>query len=337
MLKAAIIGFGSISRSHRKEYLKLEALGKVKLTCAYDVDPEAFARVVKNNLENPSKALPEHLQYYTDLDEMLSKEEIDFVDICVPTYWHREMAVKLLTRGYHVLCEKPMALCYDDCVAMIQAAKDAKKELMVGQCLRFYPAFDAIKSMVEEQRYGALQGAFFTRLSSLPTWGWKNWFADPALSGGGVTDFLIHDVDMIRYLFGEPDAVSGRGVSPFSLYDAVHASLYYQSVPITAIADWTRVGVPFSASCSINFEQATVLFDGQTLTVAHKEDGRNEIIPLSDESGYFGEISYFCDVIEGKTKNIKNPPQSAALSVKLVGEICKSADESGSIIKILSN
>ena len=76
MLKAAIIGFGSISRAHRKEYLKLEAEGKVKLTCAYDVDPEAFARVVKNNLENPSKALPENLRYYTDLDEMLAKEEL---------------------------------------------------------------------------------------------------------------------------------------------------------------------------------------------------------------------------------------------------------------------
>lgn len=334
MLKAAIIGFGSISRVHRKEYLKLEAEGKVKLTCAYDVDPEAFARVVKNNLENPSKALPEHLRYYTDLDEMLAKEELDFVDICVPTYWHKEMAIKLLSRGYHVLCEKPMALCYDDCMEMIQAAKEAKRELMIGQCLRFYPAFNAIKKMVCENRFGALQGAFFTRLSALPTWGWKNWFADPALSGGGVTDFLIHDVDIIRYLFGEPSAVCGRGSSPFSLYDAIHASLYYNSVPVTAIADWTRVGVPFSAGCSINFEKATILFDGKTLTVAHKEDGRNEIIPLSGESGYWGEISYFCDVLEGKTQNTKNPAHSAATSVRLVGEIRKSADESGSIVKI---
>lgn len=334
MLKAAIIGFGSISRVHRKEYLKLEAEGKVKLTCAYDVDPEAFARVVKNNLENPSKALPEHLRYYTDLDEMLAKEELDFVDICVPTYWHKEMAIKLLSRGYHVLCEKPMALCYNDCMEMIQAAQRANRELMIGQCLRFYPAFDAIKEMVKENRFGALQGAFFSRLSSLPTWGWKNWFADPALSGGGVTDFLIHDVDMIRYLFGEPQAVSGRGTSSFSLYDDIHASLYYQNVPVTAIADWTRVGIPFSAGCSINFERATVLFDGKTLTVAHKSDGRNEVIPLEDKSGYYGEISYFCDVLEGKTQNTKNPAQSAAISVKLVGKIRKSADESGSIIML---
>jgi len=333
MLKAAIIGFGSISRSHRKEYLKLEQLGKVKLVCAYDVDPDAFSRVVKNNLENPSKALPEKIRYYTDLDEMLEKEEIDFVDICVPSYWHSEMSVKLLKRGYHVLCEKPMALHYSDCLAMIEAAKEADKELMIGQCLRFYPAFDEIKRIIDQERFGALQGAFFSRLNPLPTWGWKNWFADPALSGGGVTDFHVHDIDILRYLLGEPDAVSSRGTSSFSLYDALHTSLFYGKIPVTVISDWTHMGIPFSAGCYFNFEKATVVFDSSSLTVAHKKTGEREEIPLEQKSGYFGEISYFCDVIEGKIQNTKNPASSAALSIRLIETIKKSADANGEVLE----
>ncbi|MBQ9805213.1 MAG: Gfo/Idh/MocA family oxidoreductase [Clostridia bacterium] len=332
MLKAAIIGFGSISRVHRKAYLKLEQLGKVKLTCAYDIEPEAFRKTVKNNLDESAKAFEEQLNYYTDLDEMLANEEIDFVDICAPTYMHSKLAIELLGRGYHVLCEKPMSLCYADCLQMIDAAKTAEKELMIGQCLRFYPGFDYIKGIMDEKRYGEVLGAFFMRLSPPPTWGQNNWFADPALSGGGITDFHIHDVDMIRYLFGEPEAVTGRGTSSFSVYDTVHTSLFYGDYPVTAIADWTRVGIPFSATCSIDFEKATVNFDGTTLTIYPKDGSPAETVPLEDQGGYYGEIDYFCDVVSGKTKNTKNPATSAAMSLRLIEHIRQSADAKGKIV-----
>ena len=338
MLKAAIIGFGSISRAHRKAYLKLEAEGKVKLTCAYDIDPEAFRKWGKNNLHGATAAVAEEqINHYTDLDEMLAKEEIDFVDICVPSYLHAKLSIDFLRRGYHVLCEKPMSLSYGECLEMIDAAQKAERELMIGQCLRFYPAFDHIKRIVEEKRYGEVLGAFFSRLSSFPVQGWNNWFADPNCSGGAIADLHIHDIDIIRYLFGEPEAVIARGTTSLCLYDTIHTSLFYSDYPVTAIADWTRAGVPFSASCSINFEKATVLFDGQTLTVAHKANGQNEIIPLSEKSGYLGEIDYFCDVVSGKIRNTKNPATSAAMSVRLVEHIRQSADTKGEIVTVLPN
>lgn len=333
MLNVALIGFGSISRLHRKAYAELEKEGRACLVAAYDVSPEAFRTAVKNNLDSAEQAIDESVRFYTDLDEMLAKEKIDFVDICVPTYQHKPMTLELLRRGYHVLCEKPMSLCYDDCLEMIRTAEQNGKELMVGQCLRFLPAFDEFKRIVEEKRFGAVQGAFFSRLSALPTWGRNNWFADPKCSGGGVLDFLIHDVDMIRNLFGEPDAVSARGCSSFSLYDAVHASLYYGSIPVTAIADWTHAGMKFSATCYINFEDATVSYEGKgVLRVAYKKDGTNEEIPLAGYDGYYGEIAYFCDVVAGKVKNTKNPAQSAATSVRLIEHIRKSADEAGIVV-----
>ena len=332
MLKAGLIGFGSISKAHRKGYWNLERMGKVKLTCAYDVNPEAFQKQVKNNLDDATKDPEEHLRFYTDLDEMLANEDIDFVDICVPSYLHSKIAIDLLKRGYHVLCEKPMSLYSADCLQMIQAAEEAKKELMIGQCLRFYPAFEHIKRVIEEKRYGAVLGAFFSRLSAPPTWGWNNWFADPDCSGGAITDLHIHDVDVTRYLFGEPEAVSCRATSSFSAYDTVHSSLFYGDFPVTAIADWTHVGIPFRATCSIDFETATVTFDGSALMIYPKDGSGAETVPLERCSGYQGEISYFCDVIEGKTKNTRNPASSAATSVRLIEHLRQSADAKGQII-----
>lgn len=337
MLKAAIIGFGSISRVHRKAYRILEEQGKVKLVCAYDVNPEAFRKTVKNNLDDATKAFEERINFYTDPDEMLAKEELDFVDICAPTYLHSSLAIEFLERGCHVLCEKPMSLCYADCLKMIHAAEKAGKELMIGQCLRFYPGFEYIKGIMDEKRYGEVLGAFFMRLSPPPTWGWNNWFADPKCSGGGITDFHIHDVDMIRYLFGEPSAVTSRGTSSFSVYDTVHTSLFYEDFPVTAIADWSRTGIPFSATSSIDFERATLNFDGTTLTIYPKDGTPAETVPLEDCSGYQGEISYFCDVITGKTKNTRNPATSAAMSLRLIEHIRQSADAKGRLVEFLPN
>lgn len=333
MLRAGIIGFGSISKAHRNGYMNLEKLGKVKLVCAYDIEPEAFCKNVKNNLDDPENELCEQINHYTDLDEMLKNEDIDFVDICVPSYLHSKITVELLDRGYHVLCEKPMALCYDDCVKMIEAAKRAGKELMIGQCLRFYPGFDKIKEYIADERYGKVLGAYFSRLSAPPTWGWDNWFADPERSGGAVTDLHIHDIDIIRYLFGEPESVSSRASSSFCAYDTIHTSLFYGGTPITAIADWTRVGMPFDATSYVNFEKATVKFDGANLTVYPKDSGEAEVVPLENLCGYQGEISYFCDVVAGKIKNTKNPAKSAATSIRLVEHIKQSADENGRIVR----
>ena len=49
-----------------------------------------------------------------------------------------------------------MALTYADCKKMLAAAKESKKELMIGQCLRFYPEYQFIKEAVDDQRFGAV-------------------------------------------------------------------------------------------------------------------------------------------------------------------------------------
>lgn len=335
MLKAGIIGFGGIAKAHRSGYANLEKQGKAQLVCACDIDPDAFTRKITINLDTGKAELQEHITFYTDLDEMLAKEEIDLLDLCVPTFLHKELAVKLLNRGYHVMCEKPMALTYDDCTEMLRAAKENGKQLMIGQCLRFFPAYEYAKEVIEDERFGRVLGAFFSRLSPPPVWGWENWFMDPARSGGCLTDLHIHDVDMIRYLFGEPEAVSCRASTSLSVYDTVHSTFFVGDTPITAIGDWSLKGVPFSASYRLDFEKATLVSNASSVTVYPKDGGESYKPELHGVGGYEGELSYFCDVIEGRTENVKNPPESAARTVSLVENLRESAKNGGRVLPFM--
>lgn len=337
MLKTGIIGFGGIAKAHRSGYANLEKCGKTQLVCACDIDPEAFHKKITINLDTGKTELEEHIRFYTDLDEMLEKEELDLLDLCVPTFLHKELAVKLLRGGYHVMCEKPMALTYEDCTEMLRAAEQSGKKLMIGQCLRFFPAYDYAKESIESGRFGSVLGAYFHRLSPPPVWGWDNWFMDPKRSGGCITDLHIHDVDMVRYLFGEPEAVSCRATTSLSVYDTVHSSFFYGNIPVTAIGDWSLKGVPFSASYRIDFDKATLVSNSSSVTVYPKDGGETYTPTLTGPGGYEGELSYFCDVIEGRTENVKNPPESAARTVSLIEHLRKSADESGKIIAFTKN
>ena len=334
MLRAALIGFGGIAKAHRKAFAKLEEQGIATLVCAHDVNPEAYNKKIVINIDSEAVECKEHINFYTDLDEMFKNEQIDFVDVCVPSFLHSTITCDVLRRGYHVMCEKPMALSFKDCSAMIRASEESGKELMIGQCLRFYPAFDYIKAAIDDERFGKVTGAFFSRVSEPPVWGWNNWFMDPALSGGCITDLHIHDVDIVRYLFGEPEAVSCRASTSICVHDTVHTSFFYgNDLPITAVGDWTLTGIPFHADCRIDFEDATVIFDKKTVTVYPKSHDAPYDVPLENISGHYGELAYFCDVINGNIKNTKNPAISAATTIRLVEYMRKSADNGGERIK----
>ena len=333
MLKAGLIGYGGIARSHKRGYDILEAEGKVKLVAVYDVRKEAFSGNVKINIDTGAdKAVA--FNCYTDLDEMLEKEELDFVDICVPSFLHKEMAVKLLERGYNVLCEKPMALNSEDCETMLAVEKKTGKHFMIAQCLRFFPEYEFLKSCIDDGRYGKVLGAFFNRVSAQPLWGYENWYLDYNRCGGAVTDIHIHDIDMARYLFGEPDAVSCRASDCKTRYDIVQTTLYYGDVPVSANGCWTAGRIKFGASYKVDFEKACLIYEGGKVTVYTDDPKAEPIAPeLKGHDGYTEEISYFCDLVAGKISNTKNPSSSAAKTVRLVEAMKESADKGGEKVK----
>lgn len=329
MLKAVMIGFGGIAQGvHMPAYRYLQEKGKVQLTGVCDIDPQRFTQKIEINIAGGEENAAAEVHQYTDLETMLAAEKPDMVDICLPTPFHAPTAVEMLKRGYHVLSEKPMARTYEGCLDMIHAAREADRKLMIGQCLRFFPEYSFLKNAVESGEFGKPLSAAFRRQSAPPKWAWENWYMNTEMSGGCIMDLHIHDIDMIRYLFGEPEAVSCCSQDIDSHFDVVYSQLYYPGMPVTAIGDWSQTGANFAADYRVAFEKATVICDGG-LTVYPRDGGAPWHPELHGLDGYTAEIEFFVDsILEGKT-NIKNPPESAAATIHLVETLRQSAMAGG--------
>lgn len=207
---------------------------------------------------------------------------------------------------------------------MIRAARESDRRLMIGQCLRFFPDYSFLKNAVDSGSFGKPLAAAFRRQSAPPKWAWENWYMNPELSGGCLMDMHIHDLDMIRYLFGEPQTVSCRSQDIDSRFDVVYSQLDYPELPVTAIGDWSQTGTNFAADFRVAFETATLIGENGGVMV-YPRSGEPYRAELNGPDGYTGEIEFFVDTIASQEKNIKNPPESAATTIRLIETLRESA------------
>ena len=139
---------------------------------------------------------------YTDYRQLLEREDVEMVDLCVPTYLHAQLAVEAMQAGKHVLCEKPMAHTLEAADAMIEAAQKAGVKLMIGQVRRFDHRYASIKAQIDAGKVG--RPVFIRRAERqfLPfppdAWQW-----DPRQGGGVILDIGVHVTDLFRWFFGQ--------------------------------------------------------------------------------------------------------------------------------------
>lgn len=333
MITVALIGFGGIAKAaHFPVYRTLEKEGKIKLVGIADISPRAFESGASINVGS-TDLLPDGIRTFTDYREMLKEVAPDMADICLPTYLHASAACDALRAGCHVLSEKPMSLTYKDCLSMIETAHTCKKKLMVGQCLRFSRKYGYLKQAVVEGTFGKLRGGVFRRLSAPPVWGFENWYMDYERSHGCITDLHIHDIDLIRYLCGEPISVFCETQDMYSHMDTTYSVLRYEDFSLLAIGDWSCEGLPFTADFRVAFERATVDCEGDTVTV-YPRGGSAFSLDFAEDNFYENEIRSFVGALEtGNEKtDVVNPPESAAMTIKLIETLIKSAEAGGRVL-----
>lgn len=143
---------------------------------------------------------------YTDYNEMLEQEKLDAVSIAVPNKFHKPITIAALSKGCHVLCEKPMAMNAKEAEEMLETAKKHNKKLMINFSFRFTPQSFAMKKQVES---GILGDIYFGRTvwqrrRGMPKFG--GWFGQKALSGGGpLIDLGVHRLDLALWLMDYPE------------------------------------------------------------------------------------------------------------------------------------
>ena len=140
-LRVGIIGCGMITKvRHAPEYAEN---GNCEIVAFYDKD------------ETRAKALAEEYgaECCTSVDELLALD-LDAVSVCVANAQHAEITIRALDAGKHVLCEKPMAVTLDECIAMVEAAERTGKILMIGHNQRYAKAHQKAHELIKEGAIG---------------------------------------------------------------------------------------------------------------------------------------------------------------------------------------
>ena len=324
MYKYAIIGLGGLGKLHLGNLLKLEAeRGDIKLCAVCATSPASLKSNVKLNIGDVDTSSFDFsgCNFYTDYKELIDKEKPDFIVSGLPTYMHEEASVYALERGVHVFSEKPMALTKESCGNMLNAAKKSGSKLMIGQCLRFDPIFKEIKKYIDEETFGKVRRAEFSRYSQTPVWSKNNWLLDPAQSGGCILDMHVHDVDLINYFFGMPNSLDSVITETKVKLESVFTRYFYDELLVTASADWSFPQTfPFEQRCITHFEKATVCVLGGQLTVYTDDEAFTP--SLSGDDCYIEEMRAFIKLVIDNESCPVISPESVFNSINLA--LCES-------------
>jgi predicted dehydrogenase len=196
-LRVAVIGLG-MGRGHVKGFTEYDR-STVAAIC--DLDEQKLARVGEQfGVDEAGR--------YTDYRAMLKEAdqlELDAVSIALPNALHAPVAKAAFKAGLHVLCEKPLAISATEGRAMLRAAEQAGRTLMVNLSYRFRPQSQALKRMVDAGEIGDIYygRTVWHRRRGLP--GFGGWFGQKKLAGGGpIIDLGVHRLDLAMWLMGNP-------------------------------------------------------------------------------------------------------------------------------------
>ncbi|MBU4285744.1 MAG: Gfo/Idh/MocA family oxidoreductase [Verrucomicrobia bacterium] len=334
-LNIGIIGLGFMGKMHFNTYAKIKG---AKVTAIADVDVRKrsgdWSGIVGNIGGASRRQNLRGIHLYANAADLLKDPAVDIVDITLPTYLHARWAIRALKSGHHVICEKPMALKSAEAVAMIAAARAARRKLFIAQCIRFWPAYAKARELVRSKKLGKVVSAVFTRVSPRPTWSWQRFLEDPRKSGACALDLHIHDADFVLYMLGQPRSVLSRAVKNKN-GGLDHITTFYNYAPGTLIqaeGAWEyNAGFPFSMTFRIALEKATLIFDAQGLQLCPAK-GQAKPVAVAEGDGYFHELKHFLDCIRRNCASPVVPPEAALRSVQLIEAEVKSA-RSGKIVR----
>ena len=288
MIRVGIVGIGFMGWIHWLAYQKMRG---VQVAAISTRDKRRLAgdwRGIQGNFGPPGEQVElKNVAAYAELDDLLADEQIDLVDVTLPTYLHADVAIRALRAGKHVLCEKPMALRLSDCKRMVAAAEPAggrgqgagnKKKrtsrdssapplapsplLFIAHVLPFFPEYQWALKVINGGRYGRVLDGAFRRVIADPLWA-KNFWSTEHI-GGPMLDLHIHDAHFIRLLFGMPESVTTSGRVRNGLPAFWHSQFRFADPNLTVEATSGTIdqpGRPFTHGFEIHLERATLAFE----------------------------------------------------------------------------
>ncbi len=191
-MNAAIIGCSVMGRWHAAELTRCG----VRVCACGDAD----AALAKSLGEAYGAAAS------TDCEALLRQDEVDIVVIATPTPTHAAYVTAAAKAGKHIFCEKPFTRTLQEAKVALAAVRKAGVKLFVGHVVRYFQEFETMRAEIAAGAIGTPGFARLYRGGAFPG-GTGGWFRNYEASGGVTLDCMIHDLDWLRYVFGEPESI----------------------------------------------------------------------------------------------------------------------------------
>lgn len=282
MLRIGIIGMGVIFPKH---LLSIEEIVDAKCVAVADTDTMMQSKVSND------------IHFYTDYIDMLEKENLDIVHICLPHYLHVPVAKDCMSRGVHVFTEKPMSSHYETAVEM--ATLEEKYNKRLGVCLqnRYNPSYKFFMERFRSNDYGKLLGTkgrvdWYRAAEYYQIAPWRGLYE--TAGSGVILNQAIHTLDFLTKLRDDFPVSIKAQLSHISGYDievedSVQASFIYEDGVrgffTASVVNHSNDSIELSAA----FEKAKLVLRGTKVYLEQK--GREEL--LFEEVCEFNEKFYY--------------------------------------------
>ena len=205
-LNIAMIGYQFMGKAHSNAWISAPLF--------FDLDCQPVLKVVCGRHREPLVKFADNWGWQeieTDWKKVVERDDIDIIDISVPTYLHHDIVIEAAKSGKHIFCEKPLALDYQQAKEMYDIVQQAGVTHYLNHNYRKCPAVMLAKKMIEDGKMGRIfhwRGAYLQDWIIDPNFP-LTWHLKKETAGAGPhNDLNSHSVDLARYLIGEIKSVT---------------------------------------------------------------------------------------------------------------------------------
>ncbi len=320
-LTVAVIG-GGYGRFHIKGFLDDPERFHLKLVC--DQSPDAMERLRKEC------ALPATCKVCSDYHEVLNDPEIDAVAISLPHHLHAPVSVEAARNKKHILLDKPIARTLAEADQIIQAARENQVTLMIAHNQRFFPLLKKLREQVTTGAIGKPIYAATRHDQNFNPPAGAAWRSKQSVGGGCVMGSGVHNLDLMRWLFGEPVEVFAYGVKdPQRLEAEAATSISFRfetGLVVNFTCNWARHGaVVKCGEWEVFGTRGDIATFNDGLSVGHEFGQSVEHIPFSDPWQHQEMYTHFFNCIAKRTAPLTSGPEGRA-SLALVLKVYESIE-----------
>ncbi len=321
-VKICFIGAGGIAQSHLK---RLKQISYVRIVGVYDNNSDTakkFAELTEGTA-----------QIYDSPELMLKKTNPTAVYICIPPFAHSDHVNMVVGSGINLFVEKPVELNLKKAIANKEIIEKAKIITATGYQTRYLDIVNTMKNVLTKITDGLVFGYWLGGVPSAPWWKQKH------LSGGQIVEQSTHIYDLLRYLFGEVEEVSGyaikglnKNIENYSIDDGTTVNLKFNSGVI---------GSMYSGCFLTCGRQVGLEFFSRDMVIKYKHPSLLKLIKPDTTEDIKANIDFaleedkmFIEAVKTKNQNlVKSSYADAVETLKLTISAQKAVD-TGKVVRI---